>query len=79
MLILESFTTLLQDPAHWAFEFLVGGIEELFFGVIVGVIVWPRIKRHFHADIEDAARTASGGWTVTVTDNHEGHDHGPNP
>lgn len=37
----ETFWTLLKDPAHWQFElFLI-----FLFDVVVGVIIWPYIKK----------------------------------
>ena len=37
----ETFWSLLSDPAHWLFElFLI-----VLFDVIIGVIIWPRIKK----------------------------------
>lgn len=50
----ETFWTLLQDPAHWAFElFLIA----LFDGLI-GVLIWPRIKRFFKHHKSDDDRIA---------------------
>jgi hypothetical protein len=43
----ETFWTLLRDSAHWEFELLVGFIEMLVFDVIIGLILWPIIKRHW--------------------------------
>ena len=37
----ETFWTLLRDPAHWQFEmFLI-----FLFDVLIGVLIWPQIKR----------------------------------
>lgn len=46
----ETFWTLLADPAHWQFElFLIA----LFDGLI-GVLIWPRLKRFFkHHESDD--------------------------
>jgi hypothetical protein len=52
VIILEAFTTLLRDPNHWYFELLVGGIEEIVFGIVIGAVVWPKIKQHIHRDVE---------------------------
>ena len=47
-MILETFGTLLRDPAHWYFElFLI-----FIFDIVVGAIVWPFIKAHIHRDTE---------------------------
>lgn len=54
-LLLESFGTLLRDPSHWEFEALVGFIEMVVFDVLIGVLVWPRIKAHIHRDDDDVA------------------------
>lgn len=74
MLILETFGQLFRDPAHWQFELLVSAIEQVFGFVVVSLltqkVVWPRVKQHFHHDIEDAGKSASGGWPITVTDKH---------
>ena len=51
MILLESFHTLVTDPNHWLFEFLVSGIEQVVIGGIIGALLWPRIKRHIHRDI----------------------------
>lgn len=48
---METFWTLLQDPAHWEFEiFLI-----IIFDVIIGAIIWPFIRgglRHHKSDHE---------------------------
>jgi hypothetical protein len=49
-MLLETFGTLLRDPNHWLFEFMVGGIEEIVTGVFIGAVIWPRIVRHWHRD-----------------------------
>jgi len=37
----ETFWTLFTDPAHWLFEiFLI-----LLFDVLIGAILWPKIKK----------------------------------
>lgn len=39
----ESFLDLLADPAHWYFEiFLI-----FIFDVIVGLVIWPFIRKGF--------------------------------
>jgi hypothetical protein len=80
MILLESFTYLLHDPAHWKFELLVSAVEQVFGFIVVSVliqgVIWPRIKSHFHADIEDGVHAAKGGpgpWRVD--DDHTGHNH----
>lgn len=48
---METFWTLLKDPAHWEFEiFLI-----LIFDVLIGAIIWPFISgglRHHKSDHE---------------------------
>ena len=39
----ETFWTLLTDPAHWAFELFLMAI----FDGLIGLLIWPRIKRFF--------------------------------
>lgn len=55
---MESFVTLLKDPAHWEFEiFLI-----IIFDVIIGLIIWPFIKKGLvhhksdHERLEDLER-----------------------
>lgn len=50
-MLLETFSELFHDPAHWYFEFLVGGIEFVVGDFVLGVLLWPRIRRHIHRDI----------------------------
>lgn len=43
----ETFWTLLQDAAHWEFElFLI-----FIFDVVIGAVLWPRLKswKHHHS------------------------------
>lgn len=50
-MMLETFPTLLRDPAHWEFElFLI-----LIFDVLIGALAWPFIKRHIHKDVDDVS------------------------
>jgi len=48
MLLSESFFQLLQSPGHWLFEMFL----MVLFDGLVGYFAWPRIKRHFHRDID---------------------------
>jgi hypothetical protein len=48
----ETFWTLLRDPAHWGFELLVGFIEMLVFDVLVGLLLWPTIRKHWNHHLE---------------------------
>lgn len=73
----EGFFDLLRDPNHLLFEFVTGMTQTILFDGLLLAVIWPFIRRHFHRDIEDAAKTASGGWPVRVNDkrSHEGHNH----
>ena len=45
----ETFWTLLRDPAHWQFElFLI-----FIFDVVIGILIWPQLKRWFRHHHED--------------------------
>jgi len=45
----ETFWTLLRDPAHWQFElFLI-----FIFDVVIGLLIWPTLKRWFKHHKED--------------------------
>ncbi|MBX4181540.1 hypothetical protein KW807_01600 [Candidatus Parcubacteria bacterium] len=54
----ETFLTLLQDKAHWEFElFLI-----FLFDVVIGLILWPSIKKfiiHHKTDDERIAELES--------------------
>ncbi len=63
-MLLETFTTLLRDPNHWMFEFLVGGIEEIITGILIGVVIWPRIMRHWHRDSPHRIQDQATMWTA---------------
>ena len=52
--MLETFWDLVRDPAHWQFEILVNVLENLVVGGLIGVFIWPAIKRHIHQDVEEA-------------------------
>ena len=47
---MSEFLHLLANPAHWLFE----GVSDLVIGVLFGAVVWPRIRAHFHRDIDSA-------------------------
>jgi hypothetical protein len=50
----ETFWTLLQDLPHWEFElFLI-----FLFDGLVGLLIWPRIKRFFKHHKSDDDRLA---------------------
>jgi len=45
----ETFWTLLKDAPHWEFElFLI-----FIFDVLIGVVIWPRIKKFSKHHEED--------------------------
>ena len=41
MLLAETYTELLRDPAHWYFELTL----IVIFDIIIGAIAWPFIKQ----------------------------------
>jgi hypothetical protein len=43
----ETFWTLLHDSAHWEFELFVGLVEMLVFDVLVGLVLWPFLQKHW--------------------------------
>lgn len=45
---METFGTLLKDPAHWEFELFL----MLLFDGLIGAVVWPLIKNHIHRDLK---------------------------
>lgn len=47
-LLLETFGTLLRDPAHWEFELML----IVIFDGVLGMLVWPFIDRHLHSGDE---------------------------
>lgn len=47
-MIAETFWDLLKSPGHWYFELFLMFI----FDVLIGLILWPRIKKHIHHDVE---------------------------
>lgn len=55
----ETFWTLFHDAAHWKFELFVGGIEELVTGVLVGMVLWPKIKKHWQHHLERDKKEAA--------------------
>lgn len=51
----ETFWTLLSDPAHWQFElFLI-----FLFDVVIGLLIWPPLKRWFRHHHEDDSKLQS--------------------
>ena len=43
----ETFWTLLHDSAHWEFELLVGFLEMVVFDGLIGLLLWPSLKKHW--------------------------------
>ncbi len=48
----ETFWTLLHDKAHWEFELFVGFVEMLLFDGLIGLLLWPTIKKHWNHHID---------------------------
>ena len=54
--MIETFGTLLRDPAHWGFELLVGFIETLVFdGLLLGLF-WPFARKHWRQVVKEKHR-----------------------
>jgi len=51
----EPMLALLRDPNHLAFEAITGIGQTLVINVLVLALVWPRIRAHFHRDIDSIA------------------------
>jgi len=55
---METFFSLLKDPAHWEFEILL----IIIFDVIIGLVIWPFIQKALvhhksdHERLEDLER-----------------------
>lgn len=45
----ETFWSLLRDQAHWEFELFL----MLIFDVVIGVLIWPRLKARLHREIDE--------------------------
>lgn len=45
----ETFWTLLKDLPHWEFEIFL----MLLFDVVIGLLIWPRVKMFFKHHEED--------------------------
>lgn len=43
----ETFWELLRSPGHWAFELFL----MLIFDGVIGLILWPIVKRHWEHHI----------------------------
>jgi hypothetical protein len=50
----ETFWTLFTDLAHWQFEFFLIFLTD----VLVGMIIWPQLKRWFKHHKEDDNKLA---------------------
>jgi hypothetical protein len=48
----ETFWTLLHDGAHWEFELFVGLVETVIFDVLIGLMLWPFVKKHWQHHVE---------------------------
>ena len=63
----ETFWTLLHDSAHWEFELFVGFVEMLIFDVIVGLLIWPFLRKHWTHHLERDEREAAKPVTMANT------------
>lgn len=50
----ETFWTLLHDTAHWEFEIFLMILFDGLIGYVGFKLLWPRIKAHFHEDLQHA-------------------------
>lgn len=48
----ESYGELMRNGNHLLWEATWWGVETLVLDLLVGLIAWPFIKRHFHRDID---------------------------
>lgn len=47
MILIETFSYLLRDKAHWEFELLVGLIETIIIDLVFGVLIWKMILKPY--------------------------------
>lgn len=57
----ETFWTLFHDKAHWEFELFVGFVEMIAFDVIVGLLLYPWIKKHWNHHLARDKREGQNG------------------
>jgi hypothetical protein len=61
--MIETFSSLLRDRAHWEFELLVGFLEMLVFDGIVLGLCWPFIRKHWQHHVDrDKQDTLESPW-----------------
>ncbi len=48
----DSFNQLVRNGPHWELELFIGSIQMLVFDIIVGALVWPRIKHRINRSIQ---------------------------
>ena len=53
-MIAETYWQLMRDPAHWGMELTLMAIFDGLVGYVGFKIIWPRVKAHFHSDLEHA-------------------------
>jgi hypothetical protein len=54
----ETFWSLLHDAAHWEFElFLI-----FVFDVVLGLLVWPFVRKHWKHHVERDARETKDNY-----------------
>jgi hypothetical protein len=57
----ETFWSLMHDLAHWEFELFVGFVEMLVFDGLVGLLLWPQIRKHWQHHV---ARDRADGYST---------------
>ena len=43
----ETFWTLLHNGPHWEFELFVGFLEMVVMDGLIGLLLWPFLKKHW--------------------------------
>jgi len=50
----ESYGSLMRNGNHWEWELTLSLAEIFIIDGILGLLIWPAIKRHIHDDVDDA-------------------------
>lgn len=48
----ETFMDLVRSVPHWQFELMLGAIETVVIDVVIGLLVWPRVRKHWLHHLE---------------------------